>query len=90
MKKWEHDKWKHFFIGIPLGSGLLYGSQFAVPENHFLSGFLALSLLFFFCFMFEVFSLISDLGFYELMDAIAGVIGGILGMIILYIFISFA
>lgn len=47
-------------------------------------------LIVFFCFMFEVFSLISDLGFYELMDAIAGVIGGILGMIILYIFISFA
>ena len=89
MKKWEQDKWKHFLIGVPLGFGLLYGSRFAVPENLFLSGFLAISLLVFICFMFEIFSLISDLGFYELMDAIAGVMGGILGMIILYIFISF-
>lgn len=82
MKKWERDKWKHFWVGIPLGMVLLAAALYVLPDRMVLAGVFALSLLIFICFMFEVLSLITDLGFYEIMDAVAGIAGGILGMIV--------
>lgn len=82
MKNWERDKWKHFWVGIPLGILLLAASLYVLPNRILLAGIFAISLLVLICFMFEVLSLITDLGFYEIMDAVAGIAGGILGMII--------
>jgi hypothetical protein len=86
--KIEPDKRKHFLVGIPLGAVLqaivllLFPGQF-IPEI-----ILAVLVLAVICYGFEVFSKISGMGHYDFMDAVAGLLGGIIGMGIVLIAIS--
>ncbi|MEO6230710.1 MAG: hypothetical protein ABJB11_22750 [Ferruginibacter sp.] len=73
------DKKKHFVVGIPLGIFL------QLVASYFFSGLLIPILLAFFvlsliCYGFELFSLITGKGHADNMDAIAGILGGIVGL----------
>ncbi|WP_343302769.1 hypothetical protein AAHN97_14590 [Chitinophaga niabensis] len=73
------DKWKHFYVGIPMGivlqlagfflfpGELVYGAVFALIGNLGIS------------YGFELFSLVTGKGHHDFMDAVAAVIGGVLG-----------
>lgn len=73
------DKWKHFYVGIPMGivlqlagfflfpGELVYGAMFALIGNVGIS------------YGFELFSLVTGKGHHDFMDAVAAFIGGVLG-----------
>lgn len=74
------DKKKHFVVGIPLGLLLqLLSSIFliAYPVAATILGFLALTAI---CYAFELVSLLSGKGHADNMDAIAGILGGAIGI----------
>ena len=84
------DKWRHFYVGIPMGIVLqmlarwLYHPPIIQAILVALLGVIAIS------YGFELFSKITGLGIYDFMDAIASVIGGVLGMgIVLLIILIF-
>jgi len=87
MKKIARDKWIHFFVGIPLGAILAYASYYTLPFLPIISTSIAVILLFLICYGFELFSRITGKGHYEIWDAIAGVLGGLLGISIAWIFL---
>lgn len=74
------DKWKHFFVGIPMGAVLQAFLRFLLPEHFFLALTLTFILIVVICYGFELFSKITGKGHYDFMDAVAGTIGGVLGM----------
>jgi len=86
FKKWEHDKWRHFYWGIPLGFLLQATAFYFIPWSVLLAIIIAFILLLAICYGFEIVSLITGKGHYEMMDAIAGIAGGLIGMapIIIY------
>jgi glycopeptide antibiotics resistance protein len=84
MKKIAPDKWKHFWVGIPLGIVLqLAGNYyFTQPLGAML---FALIILIIICYGFELFSLITKLGHHDLLDAVAGILGGVVGICLVVI-----
>jgi glycopeptide antibiotics resistance protein len=74
------DKWRHFYVGIPMGVvfQLLAHLFFFPPLMHAvliaLAGVIAVS------YGFELFSKLTGWGIYDFWDAVASIIGGILGM----------
>ncbi|MCW3467864.1 hypothetical protein [Chitinophaga nivalis] len=74
------DKWKHFFVGIAMGAvleSIAWGIWPAYPV--WASGAVFLIVLGV-SYGFELFSLVTGIGHYDVMDAVASIIGGILGM----------
>jgi VanZ family protein len=84
ISKIAPDKWKHFFVGI--GMGLL----FQLAGWYFMAGHLVLSAVVSFSIIaaisygFEIYSKFTGHGHYEVLDAIASIIGGVLGMGIIW------
>ena len=74
------DKKKHFFVAIPLGALLQFVAVYLFPNQPVFASVLSLVALAAICYGFELFSLITGKGHYDNMDAVAGLIGGILGM----------
>ena len=77
-----HDKKKHFFVGIPLGSLLQFLSAYFISAETVWSitaSFIALVAI---CYGFELFSLVTGKGHADNLDAIAGILGGIIGMVL--------
>ncbi len=84
IKKIAPDKWKHFFVGIPLGAALQYSSMYILHKYSIIvKCFVAFLLLLLICYGFELFSKITGKGHYEMWDAIAGALGGIIGIAII-------
>lgn len=83
------DKWKHFFVGIAMGA-VLQGFFFYLMGFHLL-----LSLLLAFAFSviigygFELYSKFTGRGHYELLDAVAAVIGALIGILAMILFQRF-
>ncbi|MFS8082504.1 MAG: hypothetical protein ACMG51_03555 [Ginsengibacter sp.] len=79
------DKWKHFFVGIVMGLVL---QLFLVQVFHSvkLATLLCLVGIIGVSYGFEVLSLILKRGHYEIADAVAGIIGGLVGMGIYWFF----
>jgi VanZ family protein len=77
------DKQKHFFVGILLGAVLQIITGHLIPQHYVLSITITFILLIAICYGFELFSLITKKGHYEILDAVAGIIGGVIGMIII-------
>ena len=80
--KIENDKKKHFFVGIPLGLLLQFLSSFFFPLHPILATTISVVVLAAGCYGFELFSLITGKGHAENLDAIAGILGGIIGIIL--------
>lgn len=74
------DKWKHFFVGIVMGAVLQIFFSFLPGVHTGLSVLLTIIFSIVIAYGFELFSKFSGKGYYELMDAVAGVIGAILGI----------
>ena len=74
------DKWKHFFVGIPLGALLQVACLVAFPKHIWPDTAVSFLILFAGCYAFELYSLITGKGHYELADVWAGVIGGAIGI----------
>ncbi len=88
MAKIAPDKWKHFFVGILMGAALQFFTGHLMPK-HFLTDILITFILVIaISYGFELFSLITKKGHYDILDAIAGIIGGVTGMAIILIFES--
>jgi glycopeptide antibiotics resistance protein len=77
------DKWKHFFIGILMGATLQISTGYLMPEHHVVSIITTFILVIVISYGFELFSLVTKKGHYDILDAVAGIIGGMVGMIII-------
>lgn len=73
------DKWKHFFVGLAMGAGLqaFFGYLLRVPPAS--SFFLTLFFSAVVGYGFELYSRFTGRGHYEVMDAVAVVLGALLG-----------
>jgi hypothetical protein len=80
VKKIGQDKWKHFFVGILMGIVLQTFVWFLFPERTTGATIIAFAFVIIISYGFELYSKFTGQGHYELMDAIAAIIGGVLGM----------
>ncbi len=83
--KIARDKWKHFFVGIAIGVVLQASLWFLFPEQLILETGIAFLLVVIISYGFELFSKFTGKGHYDIYDAVAGIIGGVLGMVIILI-----
>ena len=74
------DKWKHFYVGIGMGLILQGFSSFLLKDHLLLAMGITFILVVAISYGFELFSKFSGKGHYDVMDAVAGAIGGVLGM----------
>ena len=89
MKKIEKDKWKHFYVGIIMGIVLQAFLFFLLRDDKLIAGIIAFVLVVIISYGFELFSKYSGLGHYDIVDAIAGIVGGVVGMMIVFAFQKF-
>ena len=80
IKKVAPDKWKHFFVGIGMGVVLQAFTSYLLRDHFLLATTIAFILVIMISYGFELFSKFTRLGHYDFIDAIAGAIGGVLGM----------
>ena len=85
MKKPGPDKWKHFIVGIIIGAVLQAIFWWLLPEHLVLASIITLFVVMAISYGFELFSLITGIGYYDLMDAVAGTLGGIVGMAVIFV-----
>jgi glycopeptide antibiotics resistance protein len=81
------DKWKHFLVGILMGAILQVFTYYLMPKHFVIDIILAFILVVVISYGFELFSLIIKKGHYDILDAVAGIIGGVAGMGIILLFI---
>ena len=74
------DKWKHFFAGILMGTVLQAAGWWLLPAQAIIVSIVAFIIIIMVSYGFELYSKITGHGHYEVMDAVASVIGGLLGM----------
>lgn len=79
--KWGPDKWKHFFVGIPLGTVLMLSGFYVFPQSLISASVMAFLLLLAISYGFELVSLVTGKGHPEHLDALAGIAGGLVGFI---------
>lgn len=89
MKKIEPDKWKHFYVGIAMGIVLQSFLFFLIDGHKMLAAVIAFVLVVVISYGFELFSKVSGKGHYDVIDAVAGIIGGTIGMFLVFIFQMF-
>ena len=82
-KKIGRDKWKHFFVGIVMGIVLQSVGWFLFPKQPVWATVMAFILVIIISYGFELYSKYTGRGHYEVNDAVASAIGGVLGMVIL-------
>lgn len=80
------DKWKHFFVGVPMGIVLQAFLWFLFPNQPVLEAVIAFILVVAIGYGFELYSKFTGKGHYEINDAVASTIGGVIGMGIVLIF----
>jgi hypothetical protein len=78
--KIEKDKWKHFYVGIAMGAVLQEFFSYLLHGHHGLALLLAFIFSIVIGYGFELFSKFTGKGHYEVMDAVAAVIGAALGI----------
>jgi len=80
MIKIAPDKRKHFWVGMLMGAIFRIFTFYFFPSQYLLSIIVTFLLIIALTYGFELFSLITKRGHYEIMDAVAGSIGGTIGM----------
>ncbi len=86
MKKIGRDKWKHFWVGLGMGILLQAAALWFFPQHIFLPTVMAFVVVIIISYGFELYSKITGHGHYEIMDAIAAIIGGALGIGLVFLF----
>lgn len=74
------DKWKHFIVGIIMGAVLQGFFSFLLPAHFGLSILLPIIFSIAIAYGFELFSKLTGKGHYDVMDAVAGVAGAVIGI----------
>lgn len=74
------DKWRHFWVGILMGAILQSAAWLVLPQQPIGGILIVLAIVVLISYGFELFSLISGRGHYDIKDAIASIIGGVAGM----------
>lgn len=74
------DKKKHFWVGMLLGAIFQIFSFYLFPQYYLFSIIISFISIVAVCYGFELFSLITKRGHYEILDAVAGILGGVIGM----------
>lgn len=87
MIKIAPDKWKHFFVGILMGATLQIFMWYFMPQYYVTGVLISFILVVAISYGFELFSLITKKGHYDILDAVAGIIGGVVGMGIILLFL---
>jgi glycopeptide antibiotics resistance protein len=82
IKRIAPDKWKHFFVGILMGAVLQVAAQVVFPGRTSMATLAAFTLVVAVSYGFELLSLITGRGHYDIMDAVASIIGGLAGMLL--------
>jgi hypothetical protein len=80
MNKIAPDKWKHFYVGIAMGVVFQAFFWWLLKDHNVLASVIALTMIVFISYGFELFSKFTGKGHYELMDAVAATAGGVIGM----------
>jgi len=80
IKKIAPDKWRHFFVGIGMGVFLQLISLWLFPSHTDLATVGVFIVVVCISYGFELFSKFTGRGVYEVMDAIASIAGGGVGM----------
>jgi uncharacterized membrane protein YfcA len=86
VKRIAPDKWRHFFVGIAMGAVLQAFLLFLLPAHPVLGTLITFLLVIAISYGFELTSKLTRRGHYDLMDAVASIIGGMLGMGFLILF----
>jgi VanZ family protein len=74
------DKWKHFWVGIAMGLLFQAVGMYLLPMHLYLATAISLIIVVAISYGFELYSKYTGHGHYEVMDAVAAIIGGVLGM----------
>lgn len=82
LKQIAPDKWRHFFAGIIMGSVLQAFAWWLWPVHPGWVTLIVVILVVAISYGFELFSKITGKGRYDFMDAVASVIGGVIGIAI--------
>ena len=85
MKRVELYKLKHFLMGISIGVALELALWKILPEQLKLVTVLTLLGVMVMNYGFEVYSKIKNKGEYEVLDAVAGTVGGAVGMAVILV-----
>ncbi|MBC7902327.1 MAG: hypothetical protein H7Y27_02855 [Gemmatimonadaceae bacterium] len=80
IRRIQRDKWKHFFVGIAMGLVLQTFAWIMLPQFPKSGALAVFVVIVAISYGFELFSKFTGKGHYEVNDAIASVIGGLLGM----------
>ena len=81
------DKWKHFFVGILMGVILQIFIWYLMPQHYGTAILISSILVVAISYGFELFSLVTKKGHYDILDAVAGIIGGVIGMGMILLFL---
>lgn len=84
MKRIAPDKWKHFWVGIAMGLVLQTFFIYVIADPFWSVG-ITIAIVVIIAYGFELFSKITGKGHHEILDAVATIIGGIIGMSIAWI-----
>ena len=74
------DKWKHFYVGIAMGAVMQAFFLFLLDAHFGRTIFLSLFFSIAIAYGFELFSKFTGKGHYDVMDAVASVIGAVIGI----------
>lgn len=83
MIKIAPDKWKHFFVGLVLAAATYLVAHYFFNFRTATVIVVSLGMVVTVSYVFELFSLVTGKGHYELMDAVAGIAGGAVAIAIL-------
>ena len=79
-KKIGRDKWKHFGVGIGMGAFLQGFFVWIFKFQPLAAGTVAFLCSIAISYGFELFSLVTRKGHYEVMDAVASMMGAVIGI----------
>lgn len=74
------DKWKHFYVGLAMGLLFELAALWLLPLHPVVGSLISLLAIAVIGYGFELFSKFTGRGHYEVMDAVAVVLGGLPGM----------
>jgi VanZ family protein len=74
------DKWKHFWVGIAMGLLFQAVGMYLLPMHLYVATAVSFIIVVAISYGFELYSKYTGHGHYEVLDAVAAIIGGVLGM----------
>lgn len=83
LEKIRRDKWRHFLVGLLMGVVFEWILLWLFPNHVVIVSVLVFMLIMAISYGFELTSLIIKKGHYDVLDAVAGAVGGLVGILII-------